>query len=189
MQLIFILQSLFSIWMLVDAIRRGVPQYWYLVVLIPFGEVAYFIAIVLPDLKRTGKLKKWFSRPPSLSQLKLAYEETPSQHNRLRLAQSYHDAGKIAEGGMLFEEVLDASPLEREALYGFAKCAWAAGETEASIEALKTLVDHDLNYLETMTIDEIRAPRRDAPPPPPRAGDLPRPPATIGFGLWQVSDC
>ncbi len=136
--------------MLYDAIKRGADQYWWIIVLVPFGEIAYFAAVVWPDIKRKGSWESLFRRPPSVRQLRDAYDETPSHHNRLRLAQGLFDAGEVQEAGALFEQILDAEPLDRDALYGFAQCALAAGEDEAAIGALETLVDVDISYLDSV---------------------------------------
>lgn len=158
MHVLLVLQSVFSLWMLYDAIKRGAAEYWWLIVLVPFGEVAYFAAVVWPDIKRQGNWDSLFRRPPTIKQLRASYEETPSHHNRLRLAQGLHDAGQIEEAGALFEQILDEEPLERDALYGFAQCALAAGEDEAAIGALETLVDIDIAYLDSMpAVDLVEA--------------------------------
>ena len=36
-------------WMLVDAIQRRPPYYWYIVVFMPFGPLVYFFAIKIHD--------------------------------------------------------------------------------------------------------------------------------------------
>jgi hypothetical protein len=155
MHILFILQTAFSIWMVVDAIRRGASQYWWLIIMVPFGEVAYFIAIVLPDLRRNGTLKRLFTRPPTLAQLEQAFEETPSHHNRLLLARALHDDGQFPEAGVLFEGALAVDALDRDALYGFAQCAFTEGEVEAAIGALETLVDVDMGYLDSVPATEL----------------------------------
>lgn len=149
---------MFSLWMLYDAIKRGAAEYWWLIVLVPFGEVAYFAAVVWPDIKRQGNWDSLFRRPPSIKQLRAAYEETPSHQNRLRLAQGLCDAGEIHEAGTLFEQILDEEPLDRDALYGFAQCALGADEDEAAIGALETLVDLDIAYLDSLpAVDLVEA--------------------------------
>ena len=45
MPILLALQTLFSLYMLYDAIKRGRQQYWYFVVMMPFGEIVYFFAI------------------------------------------------------------------------------------------------------------------------------------------------
>ena len=144
--------------MLYDAIKRGAAQHWWIIVLVPFGEVAYFAAVVWPDIRRKGAWRSLFERPPSLKELREAFEETPSHHNRVRLAQGLFDAGEFREAGMLFEQILDEEPLNRDALYGFAQCAVEADEDDAAIAALETLIDLDIAYLDSVpAVDLIEA--------------------------------
>jgi hypothetical protein len=155
MPVLFVLQTAFSLWMLVDAVRRGADAYWWLIVLVPFGEFAYFFAVYLPDMRRSGAFANLFRRPPSLAELQLAYDETPSHHNRLQLAQGLFDAGDVHEAGVLFEQILDAHPDDRDALYGFARCALAADEHDHAIDALETLVAMDIAYLDSLPAAEL----------------------------------
>ncbi len=41
----------FSVWMLVDAHKRGAQHYWYLIIFFPFGEWVYFFLIKIHDFK------------------------------------------------------------------------------------------------------------------------------------------
>ncbi|MEM9072211.1 MAG: tetratricopeptide repeat protein [Myxococcota bacterium] len=150
MHILLLLQSAFSLWMLYDAIKRGAQQYWWIIVLVPFGEIAYFFAVVWPEMRRKGLFEGLFRRPPTVAELRAAHEETPSHRNKTRLAQGLYDAGEIDEAGALFESLLDEEPLDREALYGFAQCALEADQPEAAISALETLVDLDIAYLDSV---------------------------------------
>lgn len=156
MHILFILQTAFSVWMLVDAIRRGAEQYWWVIVMFPFGEVAYFIAVVLPDLQRSrGRLQKLLERPPSLKSLRRDFEQTPSHQNRLRLAQGLHDAEEYDEASERFAEVLGREPGDRGALYGYARCCEEIGDREQAIEALTHLFEQDPGYLDYEPVYEL----------------------------------
>lgn len=150
MHILFLIQTLFSIWMLVDAIRRGAEQFWWLIVMIPFGEVAYFIAVVLPDIQRGNHaLSKLFTgRPPSLKELRRDFGQTPSHQNRVRLAQGLHDAELYEEGLSVFADVLGTEPEDRAALHGYARCCAETADIEQAIDALTHLFDIDMMYLE-----------------------------------------
>ena len=50
MPILVALQTLFSLCMLIHAIQRDADRMWWLIVMVPFGEVAYFFAVVLPEL-------------------------------------------------------------------------------------------------------------------------------------------
>ena len=124
MHIVILLQTAFSIWMLVDAIRRRAPEYWWLIILVPFGEWAYFFAIKLPDTRFAANLKRQlYTKRVSLPSLRLAFEETPSHENRVRLAQSLHDHGEYAEAAEHFEQVLRGNEDDKESLQGYALCS------------------------------------------------------------------
>lgn len=150
MHILFLLQTLFSIWMLVDAIRRGAEQFWWLIVMIPFGEVAYFIAVVLPDIQGGNHaLSKLFTgRPPSLKELRRDFAQTPSHQNRVRLAQGLHDAELYEEALSVFADILGREPEDRAALHGYARCCAETEDIEQAIDALTHLFDLDKTYLD-----------------------------------------
>ena len=49
MHVFLILSYAFSIWMVVDAFKRGSEHYWYLIILFPFGEWVYFFLVKIHD--------------------------------------------------------------------------------------------------------------------------------------------
>jgi hypothetical protein len=38
-----------SIWMILDAWKRGAPMWWIVIIFIPLGEWVYFLAVKLPE--------------------------------------------------------------------------------------------------------------------------------------------
>lgn len=147
MHILFLLRTAFSVWMLVDAIKRRAPEYWWLIVLIPFGELAYFFAVKLPDMQFTTTLgKRLFTRRMSLQALRMEYTQTPSHENRVRLAQSLHDHGQYREAAEHFEHVLRANEDDKESLHGYALCALHKGDRDMTVRALERLVDIDIAY-------------------------------------------
>lgn len=51
MHVVIILPYLFSLWMLVDAIKRHAEVYWYLVICFSFGEWVCFFPVKIHDFK------------------------------------------------------------------------------------------------------------------------------------------
>ena len=51
MYILLILSYAFSLWMLVDAYQRHAEHYWFLIILFPFGEWAYFFLVKVHDFK------------------------------------------------------------------------------------------------------------------------------------------
>lgn len=158
MHILFLLQTAFSLWMLVDAIKRRAPEYWWLIILVPFGEWAYFFAVKLPDMRFTsGLAKQLFTKRVSLQQLRVAYEQTPSHENRVRLAQSLHDHGHYQEAAEHFEQVLRENEDDKESLYGYALCCLHTGDRDMAVRALERLVDIDIAYSEHGACFELGA--------------------------------
>ena len=108
MHVLFALQSAFSLWMLVDAARRGAGYVWYMIIMMPFGEVAYFLAVKIHDPEFAAFRRR--PRPASLDQLRFNAEYTPSFENQLMLAQGLHDADRHVEAAELFQQLLDSEP-------------------------------------------------------------------------------
>jgi len=146
-RLLLLAQSAFSVWMLVDAIgRRGIPRYWYWVVLMPFGEWFYFFKYKIHD-PDFAWLKAPFGslldRPLSIQELRHQAEETPSLDNKLSLAQALHDADEYEEASKLFESALEMDSDSCDALYGLGVSRIGLGDEEGAVEPLRRLVDID----------------------------------------------
>jgi hypothetical protein len=143
-QILFGLQSLFSLWMLVDAIQRGAARYWYPVILLPFGEVAYFLSVKVhdPEFRRMRLFfQNIFAPKLTLEALRYQAKETPSFANKLLLAQGLFDADVQDEAATAFQELLTIDNESKDALYGFALCAIEAGDDEQAMEALRCLIE------------------------------------------------
>lgn len=156
MPILIALQMAFSIWMLVDAVRRRAPEYWWLIVLVPFGEVAYFLAVKLPDMQfHRGLRRQLFGKRVSLQQLRTNYAETPSHQNRVALAQKLHDTGQHAEAADLFEKVLRNDENDKDSLYGYALCCLNSERADMAVRALERLVDIDISYRDYAPCEDL----------------------------------
>jgi Flp pilus assembly protein TadD len=134
--------------MLVDAARRGAGYVWYLIIMMPFGEIAYFLAVKIHDPEFMALWHRFTWRPPSLDQVRFEAELTPSFQNRSILAHTLHDDGHFGEATELFRELLASEPEDKPALYGLACSLAGAGQTAAAIDALKQLTTLDFAYAE-----------------------------------------
>ena len=144
-RVLFLLQSAFSLWMLVDAIGRpGISRYWYWVVLLPFGEWFYFFKFKIHDPEfrwLKAPFRSLFDKPVSLRELRFHAEQTPSIQNKVRLAQALHDGGELRESAELFEEVLRADASRPDALYGLGVCRIGLGDCASAAEPLAKLIE------------------------------------------------
>jgi len=55
-QVLLILSYAFSVWMIVDAYRRGASHFWYLIIFFPFGEWIYFFMVKRHDYQWSNLL-------------------------------------------------------------------------------------------------------------------------------------
>jgi len=148
MTILYLLQAAFTIWMLVDAVRRRPILYWYVIIFLPFGPFVYFFAFKIHDYE-LGWLRR-LVRPeppaPSLADLRERVRQSPSVANQMSLANALHDAGEYADAARCFEAVLEARADEPDALYGLGRCRLELGEPEAAVELLTRLTAQKRAY-------------------------------------------
>jgi len=136
----------FKIWMLVDAIRRRAPFYWYLVIaFLPFGDFIYLAMVKLPagNLQPSGQP---LAAPlpvlgPSLDELGRRAHETPSELNKLAYADALAAELRPAEAADRYRDVLRQAPDSKEALHGLARSLLALGRPAEAVEELAHLMD------------------------------------------------
>ncbi len=59
MHIVFLVFSYaFSIWMLIDAVKRGARHWWMIIILVPFGEFIYFFMVKIKDFKGAFQKRK-----------------------------------------------------------------------------------------------------------------------------------
>ena len=140
-------ETAFSLWMLYDASQRRVPGWWYFVILMPFGEWAYFFIVYLQrDTKIRNTVRKLGTRAASVEELQEAVDALPSLANKIRLAQGLHDFGRMEEASEHFRHVIAKDDENKEAYYGLALSCMGAGDAAGALEALETLVAVDIAY-------------------------------------------
>ncbi len=142
-RLLFGLQSAFSLWMLVDAARRGAAYYWYPIIMLPFGELVYFFSVKIHDpefLWLKMALHRLTTRKVTIEQLRFRTENSPSYENQVALAQALHDRKEFAEAAELFEKVLGSYGESSEALFGLAHCQVGMGNHAAAVKTLRALL-------------------------------------------------
>jgi len=145
--ILYLLQAAFTIWMLVDAIERRPPYYWYIIVFLPFGPFVYFFAIKIHDfdlgwLRRTIKPE----RKASIEELLDRLRRSPSFNNRMAYAVALYEAGRWAEAAKSFEIILETRGDEPDALYGLAHCRIELGDLEDALEPLSKVVAKNRGY-------------------------------------------
>jgi hypothetical protein len=148
----------FNIWMIVDAIRRRVEPFWYIILLFPAGAVIYFFLVKV-------KITEVFNIAPrkeaarqeveekeeeldisALEKLRKETEASPSFANRLKLAKVLFANRQFEEAATYFALARKTHPKEKEPIYGLGLCQLEMNQSKAAIETLSELVDQNLEY-------------------------------------------
>jgi hypothetical protein len=140
---LYLAQAALTVWMLVDAYRRGVEVYWYWIILIfqPLGAWAYFFVFKAKDLRiDLGRLTGLFHRPPSLEELRRRAERSATLASRLELAERLAEVGEYAEALPHVEAVLMREADHCQTLFLLAACHRGLGHPEWSVPPLQKLI-------------------------------------------------
>ena len=156
--------------MFVDAVQRGVAYKWYPVLLMPFGDFAYFFVVKIhdPEFQSMANFFRNLTAPKvTLDDLRFRASESPSFANKLALAQALRDAGENQEAAAFFEDVLKSDDECKEALYGYALCQLQLEQYHQAIRALEHLIDIKPSFQEYAAWPELafalsRSDRRDS---------------------------
>ena len=137
----------FKIWMLVDAIRREAPFYWFLIIVfVPFGAWIYFFMVKISDFDVRPVQSSFSSRKPSLKQLRYDYERNQSISNKILLARALCEKGEFGEAGGLFGEVLSFDSENKEALHGLGRCNAGRKNYEKAVEYLRKVIEMEKSF-------------------------------------------
>ncbi len=156
--MLFYLDAFFSLWMLVDAARRGASYYWYPIILLPFGEWAYFFMVKVHDptfepIRRT--LTRLTTKSVTVEQLRLRLRQAPSFANRLMLAQALHDQGDHTGAVEHFEMALQLDATSLDARYGLASSQLGVGSIEEGVGNFRRVIDREPSFREYAACTEL----------------------------------
>lgn len=146
---VVIVATCFYVWMMVDAIRRRAPYYWYLIILfVPFGALIYFGFIKLPELMGRNRAPSPAFRGsgPSLEDVAELARQTPSELNKLAFADKLAETERFPEAVGRYRDVLRQNRDSKEALHGLARVLLAMGRPLEAVEELATLMELDPEY-------------------------------------------
>src|SRR5580698_9546740 len=116
---------LIGIALCVHVVRTNQPMFWIFVILfVPvLGSVVYLIAVVIPELtggtraKRMGMAARDALDPGrEYRQAKAAIDDSPTVHNRMRLAAAAASLGRHAEAEQLYGEAMQGIHADDPAL-------------------------------------------------------------------------
>jgi hypothetical protein len=164
---LYLLQAAFTLWMLIDAFRRGEGYWPWVVLFVPvLGPWAYFFVVMVP--RWTGG-RGWslpaFRRGPSLDELRYRAEHSPTLANHIDLAERLVQRGEHAEALPHLDEVLVREPEHCRALFLLANCHAQLGQPDEAIRGLEKLVARERywsNYAAWYVLIELRGETGDA---------------------------
>jgi hypothetical protein len=141
------LQVALTIWMLIDAQRRGADYFWFWIILLffPIGPWLYFFAVKIGDFRGTGGWPA-FQRRPSVDELHYRAEKVPTLANHLTLAQRLIEQHDIEQALPHLQAALAMEPDHCQVLFGLAQCADEQGQPQAAIPYLERIVERDRRW-------------------------------------------
>jgi hypothetical protein len=159
---LYLAQAAVTIWMLVDANRRGVEFYWFWIILAfqPIGPWAYFFIYKARELQQGhGWLSGLFQRRASLKELQHRVERSPTPANRLELGERLVEQGEYATAMPHLEAMLAREPDHCQALFLIAASHRGLGHPEQAVAPLRKLLVRQPgwgNYRAMRTLVEVQ---------------------------------
>jgi hypothetical protein len=143
-------QLIFTIAMLVHAYRNGAEIFWYFLIFLlqPFGAWAYFLLVVVRNLRTGGSGPNWptWQRKLSLDELRYHAERMPTVNNRIALAEGLMAKGQHAEAIPILEAVLAIDQIHCLAMHDLAICHLACDQPAAAVAMLQRLMQRDSRW-------------------------------------------
>ncbi|HUO21057.1 MAG TPA: tetratricopeptide repeat protein [Caulobacteraceae bacterium] len=144
-----VLSLAFSIGLCVHVVRTGREAFWLWVILLfqPLGGIVYLVAIVLPSLmggptaRRAGAAARATLDPTrDYRQAQQAVQDTPTVHNRMRLAEAAGELGRWDEALTQYRQAAQGVHAEDPALMeGLARALVELGQFAEALPILERL--------------------------------------------------
>jgi hypothetical protein len=140
---LYLAQAALTVWMLVDAYRRGVEAYWYWIIIAfqPLGAWVYFFNFKLRDFSRGGGgLGNLFTRRTSLEELRYRVAQAPTVAAHLELGERLVEIEEFEVAEPHLEAVLAREPEHATAAFALAECHRNTGRFRDAVPLLRGLV-------------------------------------------------
>ena len=146
---LFGLSLIFSIGLCVHAVRTGQNYFWLWIILLfqPLGGIVYLVAIVLPSImggptvRKAGQAARETLDPGrDYRRAKADVDDTPTVHNRMRLASAAGELGRWDEAEAQYRIAAQGVHAEDPALMsGLAQALTELGRFEEALPVLERL--------------------------------------------------
>jgi hypothetical protein len=148
-----LIDLLIAVALCVHVVRTNQSFFWiWIILFVPFlGSIVYLVAIVIPELvggtgaRRLGMAAREALDPMrEYRQARAAVDDTPTVHNRMRLAAAAAALGRHAEAEQLYGEAAQGIHADDPALLlGRATALVELGRTDEALELLKQLGEEE----------------------------------------------
>jgi hypothetical protein len=164
---LYLAQTGFTIWMLIDALRRQVSPIWFFIILTGVGTWAYFFAVKLPELQGAHAWQSWslFQRRSSIDELRYQTERVPTLANHLALGERLIEDKHFAEAMPHLQAAQALEPEHCQVLFGLATCHAEQGHPEKAVPLLEQILAKDRrwsDYAAWRLLIRVRAQTGDA---------------------------
>jgi hypothetical protein len=141
-------QAALTLWMLVDAYRRGADSVWFWVILFfpVLGAWVYFFAVKAGDFRGLAGGQPLFQRRVSTEELRYQAEKVPTLANHLALAQRLIERHDHADALPHLEAALAREPDHCQVLYGLAVCYRELGQPSKALPYLERILERDRRW-------------------------------------------
>lgn len=138
----------FSIWMLIDAIRRRAEFYWLFIILLlmPLGSVVYFFVVKVRDFAGAGAKARQSIPTASRTQPSAAPAAAGELDQLLDAADALEERESYDLAEPKYRQALEQAPNNLRALHGLGRCALGRGQTEKSAELLERVLERERSY-------------------------------------------
>jgi hypothetical protein len=167
-QYFWTIQSIFTICMLLDAYRRRVDWFWFLVILVvqPIGAWVYFVVIMLGSMRNPLRSRGGWSwkRRPSIAELRHRTERAPTVVNHFTLAECLMSKRQFDDAVSHLQAAIALDPEYCPAQYALAVCHHERGEPAAAVQPLEKIIARDRkwsNYRAWRLLIEVRTVQSD----------------------------
>ncbi len=146
MPILVFLQTAFSLYMLYDAVSRGSDRFWWIIVMVPFGEWVYFFAVYMNSPQYNALFGSLFKVEPTLEEVRYEARECPSFNNQFRLAEVLQKNAKVEEAIKLYKELQNKDSENLDILYNQAICQIEIKQMDEAIDNLWLILEKSPAY-------------------------------------------